>query len=68
MSDLPKTTRLTPRPVWERWMRRMWLNTGVLAPPTEKEKADAIEILAHPELYEGIHGLWVEAHKILEES
>lgn len=49
-------------------MRRMWANTAPLAPPTEKEVADAIEILAHPELYEAITGLWIEAHRILDES
>lgn len=48
-------------------MRRMWNNTGSLAPPTEEEKHDAILILQDPR-NAAIPGLWLEAHKIFEEA
>lgn len=67
MTEIPKTMRLKPRPVWDRWMRRMWANTGPLAPPTDEEKHDAILILADP-TNAAIPGLWLEAHKIFEEA
>jgi len=63
--ELPETTRLKPRPVWDRWMRRMWDIS--LPPPTEKEQQDAIAILADP-LNEAIPGLWEEAHRIFDEA
>jgi hypothetical protein len=42
-TDLPETTRFRPRPVVRRETQRM--SGRKLEPPSEAEKADAIEIL-----------------------
>lgn len=64
---LPKTGRMTPRPVWARHLRRTLLNTQELGAPTEEEKWDAIRVLEDPD-NAFVSGMWIEAHRILEES
>lgn len=58
---------MTPRPVWARHLRRTKLNTEPLAPPTEEEKHDAVLVL-QDESNAGVPGLWIEAHRIFDES
>jgi hypothetical protein len=65
--SIPKTKRLEPRPVWRRHLQRTLQNVNPLPPPTEKEKHDAILVLSEP-LNEMIPGLWIEAHRIFDES
>ena len=67
MSDLPVTTKIRPRPVWERHYRRILSNVNPLPPPSEREKQDAIRVLADPG-NQLVPGLWDEAHRIFEEA
>ena len=61
---LPETTRIQPRPVMLRMMRR---NAGrVLAPPDDPERGDAIRVLAEGEQADPL--MWVEAQRILDEA
>lgn len=65
--DLPRTKALVPRPVWKRHLRRSLLNFEQLGAPTEDEKRDAIKVLRDPD-NSGVPGLWIEAHRILDEA
>lgn len=65
--ELPRTRALRPRPVWARHLRRSLLNLEYPGPPTEAEKHDAIKVLRDPD-NAGVPGLWLEAHRILDES
>lgn len=64
---LDKTDKLTPRPVWERHRRRTLMNINPMPAPTEEEQQDAIRVLEDPD-NEAVPGLWIEAHRILDES
>lgn len=65
--DLPKTDKLRPRPVWARHLKRAMLNLQDMDPPNDAEKHDAIKVLRDTD-NAGVPGLWVEAHRILDES
>lgn len=65
--NVPRTTRMNARPVWQRHLRRAHSNTQPLPPPTEEEQQDAIRVLEDPS-NEGEPGLWREAHLIFMEA
>ena len=65
--DLPKTERLTPRPVWERYRLRQMRNLEPMPLPTDEEKADAILVLSDT-LNMLVPELWEEASRIFEEA
>lgn len=64
---LPNTTRIKPRPVWRRHLRRQLRNVEPMPPPTEAEKHDAILVLSEP-LNAMAPELWAEATRIFEEA
>jgi len=65
--SIQTTDKLRPRPVWRRHLKRTMRNFAEMDPPTDAEKHDAIKVLRDPE-NAGVPGLWVEAHRILEEA
>jgi len=50
-----------------RHLKRSLLNLQDPGPPTEEEKQDAIKVLRDPDNV-GVPGLWIEAHRILDEA
>lgn len=65
--DTLRTDRMMPRPVWRRHMQRVIQNVNPMPPPTDEEKHDAILVLEDPD-NEMVSGLWLEAHRIVDES
>lgn len=63
LREIPDTRELAARPVWARHLRR--IKGSEIGPPTDEERADAIEVLRQDGL--GIRSLHVEATRILEE-
>lgn len=62
MTDIPVTTALRPRPLWDRCLiRRRGLEPG---PPTEEEKYDAIRVLEEGGVPDD---LYIEAERLLAE-
>jgi hypothetical protein len=53
--------------VWKRHLLRTMRNFEPMEDPTDEEKHDAIKVLADPE-NAGVPGLWVEAHRIFDET
>lgn len=65
LQGIEETTRIKPRPTLVRLTKR-WRG-ATLPPPSDEEKADAIEILEAGPI-EGDDPLWVEAQRILDEA
>ena len=69
-ASLPVTTKMRPRPVWDRYLRRCLDET--LEAPTEEEKHDAICVLHeqfHWDLTPGpVTDLVMEAERIVIEA
>lgn len=63
LREIPDTKQLAARPVWSRHLRR--IKGGELGPPSDEERADAIDVLRKDGL--GIPSLHREALRILEE-
>lgn len=69
-AELPVSDKLTPRPVWARWLRRQELLMDGVRPddPTDEEKADAIRVLRFAGLTDHVGPLHEEAQRIMDEA
>lgn len=65
--ELPISTKITMRPVWQRRQRRIY-GQNKLPPISEAEKQDAIKILGDLKLQEQAPALYFEAFLIFDEA